>query len=128
MSDLEFYQSCDIADFAEGCLFDGRYLIREKLGEGGFAVTWRCLDMDTDLDVALKLFKSHVDVEMVRNEFKASFKIHHERCARVLDMKVGPNYGNGFMVLTKHILCDKSFLMVMVMMCICMCIVMCCFV
>ncbi len=98
MSDLEFYQSCEVANFAEGCLFDDRYLIREKLGEGGFAVTWRCLDINIGVDVALKIFKSNVDVEMVRNEFRASFKIHHERCARVLDMKVGPNYGHGLVV------------------------------
>ena len=98
MSDTDLYQSCDISNFAEGCLFDGRYLVREKLGQGGFAETWRCLDINIDIDVALKIFNENVDVEMVRNEFKASFKIHHERCARVLDMKVGPNYGNGFMV------------------------------
>lgn len=98
MSDLEFYQSCEVANFTEGCLFDGRYLVREKLGEGGFAVTWRCLDLNIGVDVALKIFKSNVDVEMVRNEFRASFKIHHERCARVLDMKVGPNYGHGLVV------------------------------
>ena len=79
MSDTDLYQSCDISNFAEGCLFDGRYLVREKLGQGGFAETWRCLDINIDIDVALKIFNENVDVEMVRNEFKASFKIHHER-------------------------------------------------
>jgi serine/threonine protein kinase len=92
------YESCDISNFAEGYLFDSRYLIREKLGEGGFAVTWRCRDFNIGIDVALKIFKPIVDVEMVRNEFRASFAIHHERCARVLDMKVGPNYGHGLVV------------------------------
>ena len=92
------YQSCDILNFAEGYQFDGRYLIREKLGEGGFAETWKCLDLNIDVNVVLKIFKPNVDVEMVWKEFRASFLIHHPRCARVLDMKVGPNYGHGFMV------------------------------
>ena len=65
------YQSCDILHFAEGYQFDGRYLIREKLGEGGFAETWKCLDLNIDVNVVLKIFKPNVDVEMVWKEFRA---------------------------------------------------------
>jgi len=94
----DLYLSCDIMSLEEGRVFDGRYLVREKLGEGGFAVTWRCLDLQIDVDVVLKIFNGKVDAEMVRNEFRASFAVHHPRCARVLDMKVGQNYNHGFMV------------------------------
>ena len=94
MTILDFYESCEIDSFHEGCLFDGRYLVREKLGEGGFAHTWRCFDIQLEIDVALKIFKPNVNAEMIRSEFKASYSINHPKCARFLDM----NIDQGFMV------------------------------
>lgn len=94
MTIIDFYESCDIDSFQEGCLFDGRYLVREELGEGGFAKTWRCFDIQLDIDVVVKIFKPDVKPEMIRNEFRASYAITHPRCARFLDM----NVEQGFMV------------------------------
>ena len=88
MTIIDFYESCDIGSFQEGCLFDGRYLVREELGEGGFAKTWRCFDIQLDIDVVVKIFKPDVKPEMIRNEFKASYAITHPRCARFLDMNI----------------------------------------
>lgn len=94
MTNQNFYESCDVTNFEEGRLFDGRYLVREKLGEGGCAHTWRCFDTGRDVYIALKIFKPNVNAEMIMNEWRASFSITHPRCAQVLDVSVD----QGFMV------------------------------
>jgi serine/threonine protein kinase len=86
-------QSADADDFREGGTVRGRFEIRRRLGEGGFAVSWLAFDPTTDADRVIKQFRDAATADTVRSEFKASERIHHDLCARAWDIGPGdPGY------------------------------------
>lgn len=86
-------QSVNVDDFRVDGTVGGRFEIRKRLGEGGFAVSWLAFDPTTDADRVIKQFRDTATADAVRAEFKASEKIHHDLCARAYDIGRGdPGY------------------------------------
>ena len=77
-----------------GTVFDGRYEILSKVGEGGFAVVYKARQTSTDQIVALKLLRSHrvaalslADIELARfeREMRLIGKLQHPHIVRLID-------------------------------------------
>lgn len=71
-----------MAKLQQGYLFDGRYQLKEKLGEGGCAEVWLVVDNKTQLTMALKIFlpEAQLDVTSVKlfqEEFTLAYNINH---------------------------------------------------
>jgi serine/threonine protein kinase len=80
------------AQFTVGGVIDDRWEIRESLGVGGFARTWRAWDRVTGTDRVIKQFHDVLSDD-ARHEFVMADSIHYERCARVYDVHPGdPSY------------------------------------
>ena len=65
---------------------DHRYLIEERLGEGGYATSWRAYDEQGRRQVVLKRFRDGRTYEDAREEFEAAERFSHDRLATVLDI------------------------------------------
>lgn len=76
-----------------GGVISERYAIERRLGRGGFATTWKALDLETGSFRVLKQFHSGVDVELLEREFRISERLAHDRCARTWDFKRTPSPG-----------------------------------
>ncbi len=71
-----------MARLQQGYLFDNRYQLLRKLGEGGYAEVWLVKDTISDIEQALKIFlpDSELDdkvVDLFRKEFKLVYNINH---------------------------------------------------
>lgn len=71
-------------------LGDGRYLLLDVLGRGGFATVWRARDAVRDEVVAIKVLHSHLAGDSIRlDRFKRGARImgelEHEAVVRVLE-------------------------------------------
>jgi len=90
------YQDEEISEWpfqelVPGTLFAGRYLVLEKLGEGGMGSVYRVLDKEIDSKVALKLILSDTafdnrTIEHFRNELKTARSIIHKNVCRMFDL------------------------------------------
>jgi serine/threonine protein kinase len=74
-------------EFSPGGVVGGRYRIEEKLGEGGFAVTWKVFDKWPGHHKVLKQFKVAVP-ETLREEYQAANQLTHDCCGRVYDIQI----------------------------------------
>ncbi|HRI69597.1 MAG TPA: serine/threonine-protein kinase, partial [Polyangium sp.] len=73
-------------------LGDGRYLLLEQVGRGGFAHVWRARDRQTGTDVAIKVLRSDLAHEPQRRErfFRGArimAELEHPAVVRVLEQK-----------------------------------------
>ena len=73
-------------------LGDGRYLLIEQVGRGGFAHVWRARDRQTDTDVAIKVLRSDLAHEPQRRErfFRGArimAELDHPAVVKVLEQK-----------------------------------------
>lgn len=73
-------------------LGDGRYLLLEQVGRGGFAHVWRARDRQTGMDVAIKVLRSDLAHEPQRRErfFRGArimAELDHPAVVRVLEQK-----------------------------------------
>ncbi|MBK9258551.1 MAG: protein kinase [Polyangiaceae bacterium] len=73
-------------------LGDGRYLLLEQVGRGGFAHVWRALDRQTSTHVAIKVLRSDLAHERQRRErfFRGArimAELHHSAVVKVLEQK-----------------------------------------
>ncbi len=73
-------------------LGDGRYLLLEQVGRGGFAHVWRALDRQTSTDVAIKVLRSDLAQEPQRRErfFRGArimAELDHPAVVKVLEQK-----------------------------------------
>lgn len=71
-------------------MFAGRYQLLERIGEGGFGVVWRCLDLDLEEPVAIKFIRDELanDRELrtsLRREVKLARRVTHPNVARVFE-------------------------------------------
>lgn len=68
----------------ENELFDGRYRLIEKKGQGAFGQVWKALDEHLDLEVAVKIYLSlgQQDNEVFKSEFKTTFRLNHPNLLR----------------------------------------------
>lgn len=58
-----------------GTLFDRRYALKEKLGDGGYSTVWVAHDTTTDTEVALKIFKSNGKLdEQAKEDFRCEYR------------------------------------------------------
>jgi hypothetical protein len=71
------------ADRVAGEVIDGRFEVRQKLGQGGFSKVYRVLDRVEDKERAFKLFDSAAGYEAVRREIGALREIHHPHVVEV---------------------------------------------
>lgn len=80
-------------EFVEGVTVAGRYLIKRKLGRGGFATSWLVYDHQAAQSKVLKQFRHGVPEEL-RAEYLAADSLRHERCGAVYDVQVNsePQY------------------------------------
>jgi hypothetical protein len=73
-----------------GQLLNGRYLLAERLGEGGMSVVWRAHDRVLDRDVAVKVLASKLAADPVwrrriRLEARAAARLSHPNVTGVYD-------------------------------------------
>ena len=67
----------------------GRYLLQERLGEGGMGVVWRALDTRIGTYVAIKMIRDGSDVhalELFAREWKTLAEISHPNIVEVRDV------------------------------------------
>ena len=60
-------------------IFNNRYLLEEILGKGGFSQVWKAQDMQSGLEVAVKIFTRQDDegVRLCRKEFAKTYNLRH---------------------------------------------------
>ncbi|MFI5914980.1 protein kinase [Dactylosporangium sp. NPDC051541] len=73
-----------------GQLLNGRYLLAERLGEGGMSVVWRARDEVLDRDVAVKVLNSRLAADTdwrrrIRLEAQAAARLSHPNITNVYD-------------------------------------------
>jgi serine/threonine protein kinase len=86
-------QKDEMSQFRIGGIIDDRYEIRESLGAGGFAHTWRAWDRIHEADRVIKQFHDAITPEDAKREFDAADRVRHDLCARVYDIHPGdPGY------------------------------------
>lgn len=79
----------DASAFRPGGVVEGRYEIKESLGEGGFAHTWRAWDTNAEADRVIKQFHKAISPADAKREYAAADRIRHDLCARVYDIQPG---------------------------------------
>ncbi len=85
----------DLADPLVGKLFDGRYRIVRKLGEGGMGTVYAARQMDFERDVALKILKSdYLRDENIKRRFmyeaRTISNLRHPNAVRLFDFGQAP--------------------------------------
>ncbi|MBR4675575.1 MAG: protein kinase [Victivallales bacterium] len=101
MTDLQNTQSLNSE---EGRLLLGKYQILEKLGQGGMGAVYRCLDVLSDVEVAVKtipveLVRSHADMEELRANFQLTATLIHQNIAACLNLEEDKATGSYYMVM-----------------------------
>jgi serine/threonine protein kinase len=82
-------------DYSEliGTIFEGKYKIESKLGEGGMGVVYRAMHMLMDRPVAIKFLHSdrltdNAAIERFKREARAAGRIQHPNATAVLDFGI----------------------------------------
>lgn len=74
------------ASFFLGKTIDGRYEIRDQIGEGGFSLVFRARQLSTDCDVAIKFPRNAAEAAArVRKGQRLLGRLHHHYIARLID-------------------------------------------
>jgi tRNA A-37 threonylcarbamoyl transferase component Bud32 len=71
------------ADYVVGDVIDGRFVILDLLGQGGFSKVYRVRDEVEEEERALKLFENAAGYQAVRREISALRKVHHPHVVQV---------------------------------------------
>lgn len=71
------------ADYVVGDVIDGRFVILDRLGQGGFSTVYRVQDEVEGEERALKLFENAAGYQAVRREISALRKVHHPHVVQV---------------------------------------------
>jgi serine/threonine protein kinase len=83
-------------DALRNTIFEGKYRIEERLGEGGMGVVYRATHILMDRPVAIKFLHSDrlnstLAVERFKQEARAAGRIHHPNATAVLDFGLADN-------------------------------------
>ncbi len=88
-----------MATLQQGYLFDDRYQLLQKLGEGGYAEVWLVEDTKAQLTLVLKIFLPEAElddaaVELFRKEFSLVYNLNHPNLLKYsfFDICVGYPY------------------------------------
>ncbi|MFY9570218.1 MAG: serine/threonine-protein kinase, partial [Blastocatellia bacterium] len=78
-----------------GTILDNKYLLQEKIGEGGMSTVYRAKHLQMEHLVAVKVLHAHlasdqVAVERFRREARAAAQIRHDNVVAVIDFGVTP--------------------------------------
>lgn len=67
-------------------LFDGRYLLLEKRGQGSYGEVWRAKDLRTELVVALKIYYSLAPqhVQLLKSEYVLASSLNHPNLLKAI--------------------------------------------
>ncbi|HNH82384.1 MAG TPA: bifunctional serine/threonine-protein kinase/formylglycine-generating enzyme family protein [Acidobacteriota bacterium] len=84
------------ADPLVGTVFEGKYQILAKLGEGGMGVVYRAHHVHMDVDVAIKFLHHNLTedpsiLERFKREARAAVRINHPNATTVMDFGVLPD-------------------------------------
>ena len=76
-----------------GTLFDDKYRIEEKIGQGGMGKVYKATHIHMDRTVAIKILHPHLSsdrttLERFRREARAAAQIHHPNAIAVIDFGV----------------------------------------
>lgn len=65
-------------EYREGNIFDGRYRLQQFIGSGSFGEVWVAIDIQTDMEVAIKIYISmdKHGLEEFKKEFQVSFDLN----------------------------------------------------
>jgi len=85
-----------------GRLFDDRYQVAEKIGEGGMAIVYRARDAKTDQQVALKILlpelaKDVIAMKRLRREAELGTRLTHKNLCCITG--IGENGGSVYVVM-----------------------------
>jgi serine/threonine protein kinase len=74
----------------KGQILNERFSLISLRGEGGMGQLWRARDLELDVDVALKVLRSHLTtnlhlVELLKNECRNTRKLIHPHIVRIFD-------------------------------------------
>jgi serine/threonine-protein kinase len=81
----------EVLDYAPGELFAGRYVVIDRLGEGGMGVVYKARDQETNRTVALKMIRGSLEgdseaLSRFRREPGLAQQVTHENVCRVHDL------------------------------------------
>ncbi len=85
-------------------LFDERYRITEKIGEGGMGKVYKAQHIHMDVSVAIKILHTHLasdqnTLSRFRREARAAAQIVHPNAVRVIDFGVERETGTAYLVM-----------------------------
>ena len=71
--------------YNEGSILDGQYKLLNQKGRGSFGEVWRALDLNTDVEVAVKIYVAMDErgLEDFKKEFQISFELSHHNLLHV---------------------------------------------
>ena len=86
-----------MARLQEGYLFDSRYQLMRKLGEGGYAEVWLVKDTVGDIELVLKIFLTDAQLDdkmkdLFRKEFQLVYNINHPNLLKYSQFNVCMGY------------------------------------
>ena len=92
------------ADSFINTLFDDRYHIHEKIGEGGMGKVYKATHIHMDTTVAIKILHFHLASDQLalgrfRREARAAAQILHPNAVRVIDFGVTRETGTAYLVM-----------------------------
>ena len=87
------------ASLASGTLLGGRYVLKEKLGEGGMGVVWRAGQELIARDVAIKIIHPSLVTPALQTRFLSEMKVlgqlNHPAIVKIFDAGVHNVSGSG---------------------------------
>jgi len=100
--------SAKAAPFAVGDTVAERYLLKEKVGQGGMAVVFRATDLDLGDEIALKIFTQAVFDEETESRFKRELRLSrhlvHPNVIRLFDI----GFHGGFRYISMELLVGQD--------------------
>lgn len=71
--------------YNEGSIIDGQFKLLKQKGRGSFGEVWLALDMNTDVEVAVKIYVAMDErgLEDFKKEFQISFELNHHNLLHV---------------------------------------------